>query len=202
MGRHRKVLESEEAASAPRIVGGDLRGRTLEFAPAARTRPMKDRVRETLFDLIGPRVKGVVAIDLFAGTGALGFEALSRGAAEAVFGERHFPTADALRRSARQLGVEGRATVRPGDVLLWTKKLPPLPQSAPWLVFVSPPWSFFSARAAELMALIEALQAAAPAGSVFVVESDDAFDAAGLPAAGWKSRPIPPAVLHFWSRPA
>ena len=85
MPRHRKVSESEEAASAPRIVGGDLRGRTLEFAPAGRTRPMKDRVRETLFDLIGPRVKGKVAIDLFAGTGALGFEALSRGAAEAVF---------------------------------------------------------------------------------------------------------------------
>ena len=54
MGRHRKALESDVAASAPRIVGGDLRGRTLEFAHAARTRPMKDRVRETLFDLIGP----------------------------------------------------------------------------------------------------------------------------------------------------
>ena len=55
------------------------------------------------------------------------------GAAEAVFGERHFPTADALRRSARALGLEGRATVRPGDVLLWAKRLPPLPPSAPWL---------------------------------------------------------------------
>lgn len=196
MPRHRKVSESEEAASAPRIVGGDLRGRTLEFAPAGRTRPMKDRVRETLFDLIGPRVKGKVAIDLFAGTGALGFEALSRGAAEAVFCERHFPTADALRRSARQLGVEPRVTVRPGDVLLWAKKLPPLPESAPWLVFVSPPWLFFSERADELMALIAVLQAAAPAGSIFVVESDDTFTAAGLPGTGWESRPIFPAVLH------
>ena len=200
MPRHRKVLESEEAASAPRIVGGDLRGRTLDFAPAARTRPMKERVRETLFDLIGPRVKGVVAIDLFAGTGALGFEALSRGAVQAVFCERHFPTADAIRRSARQLGVAERADIRPGDVLLWVKKMPPLPASAPWLVFVSPPWSFFSERAAELMALIAAMQGAAPPGSLVVVESDNTFDAAALPGDGWESRPIPPAVLHMWRR--
>lgn len=200
MPRHRKISESDEAASAPRIVGGDLRGRTLEFAPAARTRPMKDRVRETLFDLIGPRVKGVVAIDLFAGTGALGFESLSRGAAQAVFCERHFPTADAIRRSARQLGVAERADVRPGDVLLWAKKMPPLPVSAPWLVFVSPPWSFFSERAAELMGLIEAMQGAAPAGSLIVVESDNTFDATALPGGSWESRPIFPAVLHMWRR--
>ena len=199
MGRHRKALESEEAVSAPRIVGGQLRGRTLEFAPAARTRPMKDRVRETLFDLIGPRVKGAVAIDLFAGTGAIGFEALSRGAAQAVLCERHFPTADALRRSARQLGVEGQVDIRPGDVLLWAKRMPPLPVVGPWLVFVSPPWSFFSERAAELMALIEALLAGAPPGSMFIVESDTTFDSATLPAVGWETRPIPPAVLHLLS---
>lgn len=196
MPRHRKVLETEEAASPPRIVGGDLRGRVLEFAPAARTRPMKDRVRETLFDLIGPRVKGVVAIDLFAGTGALGFEALSRGAARAVFCERHFPTADAIRRSARQLGLAERADVRPGDVLLWARKLPPLPTAAPWLVFVSPPWTFFSERAPELMALIEVMLEAAPSGSLIVVESDDTVEATALPGTGWESRPIFPAVLH------
>ena len=196
MGRRRKVSESEDASSAPRIVGGELRGRTLEFTPAARTRPMKDRVRETLFDLIGPRVKGAVAIDLFAGTGALGFEAISRGASRAVLCERHFPTADALRRSARQLGVEARVDVRPGDVLLWAKRMPPLPASAPWLVFVSPPWSFFSERADELFSLIQAVAAASPAGSTLVVESDDTFDAAALPGAGWESRLIPPAVLH------
>lgn len=197
MVRHRKVLESEEAASAPRIVGGKLRGRTLEFAPAARTRPMKDRVRETLFDLIGPMVKGTVAIDLFAGTGALGFEAISRGAGQAVFCERHFPTADAIRRSARLLGVEEQTSVLPGDVLLWAKKLPALPTTAPWLVFVSPPWAFFSERAADLMALIEVMLGAAPAGSTIVVESDDTVDAAALPGTGWETRAIPPAVLHL-----
>lgn len=198
MARRRKTAESDEAASAPRIVGGDLRGRRLEFAPAARTRPMKDRVRETLFDLLGQRVRGATAIDLFAGSGALGFEAISRGADRAVFVERHFPTADALRRNARQLGVNDRVDVRSGDVLLWARKMPPLPASSPWVVFVSPPWSFFHERTAELMALIEAMMVAAPVGSTIMVESDESFEPTTLPSTGcWGSRPILPAVLHM-----
>lgn len=197
MARPRKDSEPPVAASAPRIVGGDLRGRTLHFAPAARTRPMKDRVRETLFDLLGPRVRGAMAVDLFAGTGALGFEVLSRGGERALFVERHFPTADAIRRSARSLGVEERTDIRSGDVLLWGKKMPALPLTAPWLVFVSPPWAFFTERADELMGLVRALMGAAPAGSTVVVESDASFDPAGLPGATWVTRPIPPAVLHI-----
>lgn len=190
----------DEASSAPRIIGGDLRGRRLEFSPDPRTRPMKDRVRETLFDLLGTRVKGAIALDLFAGSGAIGFEALSRGASRAVFVERHFPTADALRRSAKALGVAERASVRSGDVLLWAKKLPtapaPLPVDAPWIVFISPPWEFFQSRPAEVLALVTALERAAPPGSTFVVEADTAFDTGLLPdAAAWDIRPIPPAVL-------
>jgi len=162
---------------------------------------MKDRVRESLFDLIGTAVRGTLAVDLFAGTGALGFEALSRGAARCVFAERHFPTADALRRTARELGVGDRCEVRPGDVLLWPRRFPPLPSDVPWLVFVSPPWAMFTAtdpRHAELLALVSAVRAAAPGGSTFVVEADTGFDAAALPdAAAWESRAIPPAVLHL-----
>jgi len=190
----------EEATSAPRIIGGSLRGRRLEFLPDPRTRPMKDRVRETLFDLLGTRVKGAIALDLFAGSGAIGFEALSRGASRAVFAERHFPTADAVVRSARALGVADRVEVRPGDVLLWARKLPtvpgPLPTDAPWIVFVSPPWEFFRTRPADVLALVAALERAAPPGSTFAVEADTAFDVGLLPDAGaWDVRPIPPAVL-------
>ena len=200
-GRRPPPSGEEEAASAPRIIGGELRGRTLEFTPAARTRPMKDRVRESLFNLLGVDVRGTVAIDLFAGSGALAFEAISRGAARAVLAERHFPTADVLRRSARALGIEDRVEVRPGDVLLWAKRLPPLPVEEPWLVFVSPPWSFFTERWGELGALIDLLMRSAPAGSTVVVEADTSFDATQLPQAGsWDRREIPPAVLHFWRR--
>lgn len=191
---------ADEASSAPRIIGGTMRGRRLEFTPDPRTRPMKDRVRETLFDLVGTRVKGAIALDLFAGSGAIGFEALSRGASRAVFVERHFPTAAALRRSAKALEVADRADVRSGDVLLWAKKLPtapaPLPVDAPWLVFISPPWEFFQSRPADVLALLAALEQAAPAGSTFVVEADTAFDTGLLPdAEAWDIRPIPPAVL-------
>jgi 16S rRNA (guanine966-N2)-methyltransferase len=201
MPKPRPSAAPADAASAPRIIGGDLRGRRLEFSPDPRTRPMKDRVRETLFDLLGQRVKGAIALDLFAGSGALGFEALSRGASRAEFVERHFPTADALKRSARSLGVEGRVGVRSGDVLLWAKKFPtapaPLPADAPWIAFISPPWEFFQTRSAEVMALVAALERAAPPGSTFVVEADTAFDGALLPdAAAWDVRPIPPAVLY------
>jgi 16S rRNA (guanine966-N2)-methyltransferase len=193
------------AAALPRIIGGTLRGRRLEYAAepataggAARTRPMKDRVREMLFDLLGPAVKGTTAIDLFAGTGALGFEAISRGAARAVFCERHFPTADALRRSAKALEIADRVEVRPGDALVWAQRLPPLPTDAAWLVFIAPPWELFQSRTADLVGLIAALRAAAPAGSFIVVESDTAFDAAALPeAAAWRTRPAAPAVLHI-----
>ena len=188
----------EEASSAPRIIGGSLRGRRLDFVPDPRTRPMKDRVREALFNLLGRGVAGSIAVDCFAGTGALGFEALSRGAKAAWFGERHFPTADALRRSATGLGVADRATVRPGDVLLWARRLPEIPVDAPWTVFVSPPWSMFQSHTAELMALVAALASAAPAGSRMVVEADDTFDPVHLPdAAAWETRPMHPAVLFL-----
>lgn len=191
----------EEASSAPRIIGGELRRRRLAHQPDGRTRPMKDRVRESLFDLLGVTVRGGLAIDLFAGTGALGFEALSRGATRAVFQERHFPTADVLRRSARELGVEDRCDVRSGDVLLWTRRLPDLPTNMPWIVFVSPPWSFFGVgheHRAALLALIDTMRLAAPPGSTLVVEADTTFDPADLPdAAAWDARPVPPAVLYF-----
>jgi len=198
----RPAADRDDAAGSVRIIGGDLRGRRLEFAPDPRTRPMKDRVRETLFDLLGTRVKGTIALDLFAGSGAIGFEALSRGAARLVLVERHFPTADALRRSARSLGVEDSVEVRTGDVLLWAKRLPevpaPLPTTAPWLVFISPPWEFFTTRLAEVMGLVTAIERAAPPGSTLVVEADAAFDPEALPSpTTWEARPIPPAILYL-----
>ena len=87
-----------------RIIGGKFRGRKLEYSGDLRTRPMKDRVREALFNLLGNAVEGKIAIDLFAGTGALGLEALSRGASRAVFIERHRPTAQTFAAMPRHWG--------------------------------------------------------------------------------------------------
>jgi len=200
--RSRQSHQPDEAASSPpRIIGGRLRGRRLPHLPGGPTRPMKDRVRATLFDLLGPLVKDAVAIDLFAGTGSLGFEALSRGCRRAVFAERHFPTAAALRRSAADLGIADVCEIRTGDVLAWRRRLPALPADGRWIVFVSPPWAMFTEQPEAMADLVAAVMAAAPPGSVIAVESDEAFDPQVLPDPHtWEHRPLPPAVLHFHGR--
>ena len=193
-----------EATSPPRIIGGDLKGRRLAFWPGGPTRPMKDRVREMTFDLLGTAVRGATVVDLFAGTGALGFEALSRGARRAIFAERHFPTADCLRRSSQELGLVDRVDVIPGDVLLWSRRMPPLSTESPWVIFVSPPWKFFHTRLAEINSLLQALAAIAPGKSRLVVESDDQLAVESLPVwfgfheteESWDTRAVSPATLH------
>ena len=156
---------------------------------------MKDRVREAVFNLVGTDAAGKHALDLFAGTGALGLEALSRGAKRATFVEQHFPTARVVRQNAGVLGVAERCQVDSGNVFLWTPG-PTLDQSLPWLVFCSPPYAFYVERQAEMLALIGGLVERSPAGSVFVVESDARFDNGLLPAAlEWDVRSYPPAVV-------
>lgn len=190
--------ETPEAVQPPRIIGGELKGKRLPFTPDGRTRPMKDRVREVLFDLVGPEVKNALAVDLFAGSGALAFEAISRGAHAAVLAERHFPTATVLRKTAQDLGIAQQVDVRPGDVLLWSKRLPSLDTSRPWMVFFSPPWAMFQERTDDLMALVECFLQAAPTGSKLIVESDHTFDPSALPDAPlWTCRPIQPAMLYI-----
>jgi 16S rRNA (guanine966-N2)-methyltransferase len=93
-----------------RIVGGEHRGRRIAAPPGRATRPTSDRVREAIFAIVGP-VDGLAALDLFAGSGALGLEALSRGAATAAFVERSERAAATIRANAAALGLEGRARV-------------------------------------------------------------------------------------------
>ena len=99
-----------------RIVAGRLRGRRLRVPPGAPLRPTSERVREAMFNILGQDLSGFDVLDLFAGTGALGFEALSRGARRAVFVESDPKTATMLRASAAALGVEREARVIVGRV--------------------------------------------------------------------------------------
>ncbi len=93
------------------ITGGTLRSRRVPTPPGRDVRPTPARVKEALFSILGPRVGDARVLDLFAGTGALGFESLSRGAAHVTFVERHRPTAEALRATARALGVADQVAV-------------------------------------------------------------------------------------------
>ena len=104
---------SRNRATSLRIVGGSLRGSKIAYTGDSLTRPMKDRVREAVFNLIGPCVKDKSAVDLFAGTGALGLEAISRGARQAVMVERHFPSARLIEQNATALNVAEKRKLSP-----------------------------------------------------------------------------------------
>src|ERR1700722_7258077 len=94
-----------------RLTGGTLRSRSVRTPSGRAVRPTPARVKEALFPILADRLANTHVLGLFAGTGALGFEALSRGAAHATFVEQHRPTADALRDSAQALGLTERTTV-------------------------------------------------------------------------------------------
>jgi len=161
---------------------------------------MKDRVREAVFNLLGPNIRGKHVFDVFAGTGAIGLEALSRGAAHATFVEQHFPTANIIRDNARSLGAEKQISIVPGNAFIWGRRLPV--EQRPWVVFISPPWDFFLERATDMQTLIANVQAGLPPESTLVVEADERFDVGSLPQAdGWDVRVYPPAVLAFWQSP-
>jgi 16S rRNA (guanine966-N2)-methyltransferase len=120
-----------------RIIAGALRGRRFEAPEGLSTRPMLDRVREALFSTAADWIEGARVLDLFAGSGSLGMEALSRGAASARFVERDRRAAAVLRRNLADLGLLERSEVVLGD------GLDPARWSSPAdLVFLDPPYAF------------------------------------------------------------
>jgi 16S rRNA (guanine966-N2)-methyltransferase len=128
-----------------RIIAGAWRGRKLEAPAGLATRPTADRVRETLFSMLVSRIgsfEGLRVADLFAGSGALGFEALSRGAASATFVDPDRAAVSAIRANGDRLGATDRINVSPGSALA-------LPTAEPFdLIFADPPYAAGSGSAA------------------------------------------------------
>ena len=185
-----------------RIIGGQFGGRKLAYHGDPLTRPMKERVREAIFNLVGPEIKDMHAIDLFAGTGALGLEAMSRGAASATFVERHFPTADIVQQNIDQLGVESQCEVFAANTFIWIRSAAPLPPLR-WLVLCSPPYDFYVERCDEMLTLIRHFMDHSPVGSCLVVESDPRFDTELLPEpSSWDLREYRPAMVSLYRKPA
>ena len=135
-------------SNSVRIIGGEWRGRRIRFPSAAELRPTPDRVRETLFNWLQGVIGAARCLDLFAGSGALGLEALSRGAAEVVFVEREPRVAAALKATLAALG-SGRSAVVTGDAFRYLAGAP-----RPFdVVFLDPP--FAQGRLPELCTLLE-----------------------------------------------
>ena len=132
-----------------RVIAGEFRSRRLKSIPGAATRPTPDRLRETLFDILTPRIEGARFLDAYAGTGAVGIEALSRGASHAWFLERGRTALDAIRENVASLALEPRATVVAGPVLLT------LPRYPADIVFLDPPYDHEREYAAALDLLSE-----------------------------------------------
>jgi len=132
-----------------RIVGGSLRGRVLRAPTGTDTRPTSEKVREAIFNIL-PDVEGLEVLDLYAGSGALGIEALSRGAEFATFVDKGKPALTALNANLKALGLEDRAKVVSGDAVALAAKLI---GQRPWmLVFLDPPYqSDLAVRAATAL---------------------------------------------------
>ena len=145
-----------------RVIAGEFKGRRLHAPRGARTRPTADRVREALFSMLGD-VSGARVLDLYAGSGALGIEALSRGAETALFVERDQAALAALRRNLDAVGAH--ADVRRQDVLRFLAR----PEGTFDLVFCDPPYDVAPAVAA---ALTHALPALTGENARIVTESD------------------------------
>jgi 16S rRNA (guanine(966)-N(2))-methyltransferase RsmD len=135
-----------------RVIAGEFRSRRLKSIPGAATRPTPDRLRETLFDILQARMEGAAFVDAYAGTGAVGIEALSRGARHAFFLENNRDALEAIRENLASLKLTPRATVLAGPVLLT------LPRCQADLVFLDPPYELER----ECTAVLELLSQSPP----------------------------------------
>ncbi|WP_420468572.1 16S rRNA (guanine(966)-N(2))-methyltransferase RsmD [Panacagrimonas sp.] len=123
-----------------RIIGGQWRSRLIAFEADQGVRPTPDRVRQTLFDWLSPRIEGAVCLDLFAGSGALGLEALSRGATHTHFVEQGRAQSLGIREALHRLDAETRAEVSQSEALRWLDNAAKQAQRYE-LVFIDPPYA-------------------------------------------------------------
>ena len=201
---------NDDRQAEVKIIGGHFRGRRLSYHGDPVVRPMKHRTRESIFNLVSTACTGRHAVDLFAGTGALGLEALSRGALTATFIEKHVPSARVVEENIRTLAVEDRTTLRVASAFVWAKRDLPSEAAAaadkPWLVFCSPPYAFYNERPDEMFDLIRRIQEHAPADSLLIVEAEEPFDFDVIRNAqteignsgDWDVRVYHPAVVGIW----
>jgi len=153
-----------------RIVAGQLRGRKITSTVHPGMRPTPDMVRQALFSILGNAVPGRPFFDVFAGTGVIGLEALSRGASRAVFVERDFRLAQEIEQHLREFGQAGKGEVQRADVYRWAEHWQP--PREPVNAYLSPPFADFDQRMEDFLALVATLCRKVEVDSVLVVQSE------------------------------
>lgn len=133
-----------------RVIGGEFRSRVLKSLPGVDVRPTPDRMRESLFSILAPRIDGAIFLDLYAGTGAVGIEALSRGAARALFVEHNLAAVEVIRGNLKSLGLEKRGRVWQGKA---ASVIPKLERAD--IAFLDPPYPLEQEYEKSMMALAD-----------------------------------------------
>lgn len=181
-----------------RIVAGSLRGRKLSVVVHPGMRPTPQMVREALFSILGNAVPGRVFYDVFAGTGVVGLEAVSRGASRAALIERDPRQVADIQKYIDQFGVGDRAQVLRADGYRWAERWVP-PPVGPMNLFLSPPFPDLQPdRIGEFLKLVNDLLTKAPDESVLAIQAEDGFPADRLPdPSAWDYRKYGRNILLF-----
>jgi 16S rRNA (guanine966-N2)-methyltransferase len=162
-----------------RIIAGEFRGRKLLPPAGDVTRPITDRVKQSLFDILTPQIEAARVYDCFAGTGSMGLECLSRGAAHATFFEADRSALERLKKNIAAVGVANRSTVVAGDLFRWFEGAQPDLRAD--LVFLDPPYRFLAERPADVRRVAARIADAHLSAGGTVVFRHDARDALDLP---------------------
>ena len=215
-----KNLRPQAPEGCVRIIGGKFRGVSLIYSGDKVTRPMKDSVREALFNLVGGYLQETIAFDLFAGTGVVGLEALSRGAEHAILIERHVPTTKVIRQNVETVEASQAVSICGSDSFFWVRQfvkrfeqgkseIEHLPfdelSKKPWAIFCCPPYDLYVEKTDQLLETIESLLRICPPNSLIVVESDSRFDTDLLQKTvdhmsgevAWDRREYSPAIISL-----
>ena len=180
-----------------RIFSGSLRGRKLTFTIDPDLRPMPDRVRHALFSILGNAVPGRQFFDLFAGTGAVGMEALSREAGRVTFVELDAKLSGALTKYMQEFRVADRTTIYRGDVYRWVQHWPA--PAEPVTIFLGPPFPHLENRLDALIQTLSELQQRVAFDSVLAFQSEKGFDVSKLPdPERWDHRKYGRNILSIW----
>jgi 16S rRNA (guanine966-N2)-methyltransferase len=163
-----------------RIVAGSLRGRKLTVVVHEGMRPTPQLVREALFSILGNAVPGRVFYDVFAGTGVVGLESVSRGATSARLIEKDPKQVTAIQKYADEFGIGDKVQVLRADAYRWAERWVP-PGTAPVNLFLSPPFPDLSEKAEDFLGLVRLLLEKAPDESVLTIQAEDGFPVDRLP---------------------